>query len=173
MNKIDYDLTKIRAFAFDVDGVLSPTVVPMAPDGRPVRMANVKDGFAMKEALRAGYMIAIITGADTEAVARRMELIGISDVYLCAKNKLEVLQSWMYTRGLEPDGVAFAGDDVPDMECMQYVGLSVAPADADETVKRIATYVSPAIGGYGVARDLIRQTLTAAGKWPDKAQAYG
>ncbi len=52
MSKINYNITKIRAFVFDVDGVLSPSVVPMSEDGRPARMVNVKDGFALKQAVR-------------------------------------------------------------------------------------------------------------------------
>lgn len=156
-----------------MDGVLSPTVVPMADDGRPMRMANVKDGFALKHAVRAGYAVAVITGADTEAVARRMQLVGITDVYLCAADKLAVLNEWMASRGLSPDEVAFAGDDVPDIECMRRVGLSVAPADADAEVRAIAVHVSACAGGYGVARELIQETMLAAGVWPSKAQAYG
>lgn len=171
--KINYDLRKIRAFVFDVDGVLSPTVVPMLPDGRPARMANVKDGFALKQAVRAGYAVAVITGADTEAVRLRMNMIGIKDVYLAASCKLDVLRGWMRERGLAPEEVAFAGDDVPDVGCMRHVGLSVAPADADAEVRDIAVHVSGREGGYGVARELIQETMLAQGTWPREAAAYG
>ena len=67
---------------FDVDGVLSPTVVPMREDGRPARMANVKDGFAIKQAVRAGFKVAVISGADTEEVRRRMNIIGLSLIHI-------------------------------------------------------------------------------------------
>jgi len=173
MSKINYNITKIRAFVFDVDGVLSPNVVPMSDDGRPVRMANVKDGFALKHAVRVGFKVAVITGADTEAVGRRMRLIGIEDVFLCAGDKLDILKSWMKERGLQPDEVAYAGDDVPDIPCMRYVGLSVAPCDADAEVRSMAVHVSNCKGGYGVARELIQETLLAQGKWPASAQAFG
>ena len=115
MSKIDYNITCIRAFVFDVDGVLSPTVVPMREDGRPARMANVKDGFAIKQAVRAGFKVAVISGADTEEVRRRMNIIGVDDVYLCVSDKLTVLKDWMQKRGLLPEEVAYAGDDVPDI----------------------------------------------------------
>ncbi|MBP3639638.1 MAG: 3-deoxy-D-manno-octulosonate 8-phosphate phosphatase, partial [Muribaculaceae bacterium] len=109
MSKINYDLSRIRAFVFDVDGVLSPTVVPMLDDGRPARMANVRDGFALKEAVRRGYKVAVITGADTEAVRRRMNMIGIQDVFLGVGDKLGVLRTWMDEQGLQPAEVAYAG----------------------------------------------------------------
>lgn len=173
MSKINYDIRKIRAFAFDVDGVLSPAVVPMDADGRPARMANVKDGFAMKEAVRAGYAVAIITGADTPNVRARMNMIGIKDVYLAVGDKLAVLEEWMASRGLSPDEVAFAGDDIPDVACMRHVGLSVAPSDADPDVRALAVHVSNCAGGYGVARELIREVMLAQGKWPETAKAFG
>lgn len=173
MSKIPYDLGQIRAFVFDVDGVLSPSVVPTAEDGRPRRMANVKDGFALKQALTAGYKIAIITGADTPDVANRMAIIGIKDVFMAAGNKLALLKEWMQNNGLNPGEVAYAGDDVPDIECMRYVGLSVAPADADAEVCELAVYVSTRDGGHGVARELIQETMLAQGLWPASTKAYG
>ncbi|MBJ2183260.1 MAG: HAD hydrolase family protein [Muribaculaceae bacterium] len=173
MSKIDYNITCIRAFVFDVDGVLSPTVVPMREDGRPARMANVKDGFAIKQAVRAGFKVAVISGADTEEVRRRMNIIGVDDVYLCVSDKLTVLKDWMQKRGLLPEEVAYAGDDVPDIPCMRYVGLSVAPRDADPMVRAISTHVSNIDGGYGVARELVQETMLAQGKWPVSAVAFG
>ncbi|MDE6498388.1 MAG: HAD hydrolase family protein [Muribaculaceae bacterium] len=173
MSKIPYELAYIKAFVFDVDGVLSPSVVPTTDDGRPQRMANVKDGFALKQAVNCGYEIAIISGADTEAVAHRMAIIGIKDVFLAVGDKLSVLREWMQAKGLRPEEVAFAGDDVPDIECMRYVGLSVAPADADAEVCELAVFVSTRNGGYGVARELIQETMLAQGKWPASAKAYG
>ncbi|MDE6269899.1 MAG: 3-deoxy-D-manno-octulosonate 8-phosphate phosphatase [Muribaculaceae bacterium] len=173
MSKINYNLSLIRAFVFDVDGVLSPVVVPMLEDGRPARMANVRDGFAMKEAVRRGYMIAVITGADTESVRRRMSLIGVTDVFLGAGDKLEILKRWMAEKGLRREEVAFAGDDVPDGACMRHVGLSVAPRDADNAIRNEAVFVSSCRGGYGVARELIQETMLAQGTWPTSAKAFG
>lgn len=63
MSKINYDLTKIKAVVFDVDGVLSPSTVPMSVDGIPERMANLKDGYAMVQAVKGGLHLAIISGA--------------------------------------------------------------------------------------------------------------
>lgn len=172
MSKINYDLSRIKAFVFDVDGVLSPNTVPMTPDGLPARMLNVKDGFALRQAVLAGYRIAIITGADSEAIVRRMANIGIADVCLRAADKLPILNSWMADNGLSPDEVAYAGDDVPDMECLAAVGLSVAPADADADVRDRAVFVTTCDGGHGVARQLIQETMLAQGKWPSSAKAY-
>ncbi len=173
MSTIPYDLEKIKAFVFDVDGVLSPNVVPVDSDGNPARMANVKDGYALQLARKHGYKIAIISGADSEIVRRRFELLGIEDVYMKTANKLPVLQEWMKQNGLNPDEVSYVGDDVPDIPCMNYVGLSVAPADGSYDAKETALYVSPFCGGMGVARELIEQTMRAQGEWLHLNTAYG
>lgn len=82
MSGINYNLNKIRGFAFDVDGVLSPSTIPMSEHGEPMRMVNIKDGYAMQLAAKLGYHIAIITGGKTESVRHRYEALGISDIYL-------------------------------------------------------------------------------------------
>lgn len=162
---IAYDLKKIKALVFDVDGVLSPSTVPLNSDGTPARMANVKDGFAMQLAIRHGIRIAIISGGVSATIERRFEIIGIKDVFMGISDKMPVLSQWIERQGLTPEEVAYAGDDLPDYPCMRYVGLSVAPADADMGIKQIATYISPYMGGHGVARELIEQVMKAQGLW--------
>lgn len=165
MSTICYDLKKIRAFVFDVDGVLSPNTVPLNHDGEPSRMANVKDGYALHFALKHGYKIAIISGARTETVARRFHLLGIADVFLYADDKLPILKEWMKREKLTAEQVVYVGDDIPDIPCMKYAGLSVAPADASTDALAAAVYRSPVNGGAGVARDVIEQTMRAQRQW--------
>lgn len=173
MSKINYDLSLIKGIAFDVDGVLSPSTIPMAEDGTPKRMVNVKDGYALKYAVQQGMKISIISGASGDALVKRFNALGITDVYLKVGTKLDRLKQWIADNSLSPEEVAFVGDDVPDFECMEYVGLSVAPADAVSDIKEIARYVSPVNGGYGVARDLLEELLRSRGMWKMGAKAFG
>lgn len=173
MSSIAYDLRLIRGVAFDVDGVLSPSTVPMGSDGVPSRMVNIKDGFAMQLAVKRGLKLAIITGADTPAIVSRYNALGITEIYLKAGEKLPVLEAWMERHGLCRDEVAYVGDDIPDLKAMVAVGLAVAPRDAAAEVRDIARYVSVYDGGYGVARDLLEQILKAQGHWMSDAQSFG
>ena len=173
MSKINYPLERIKAFVFDIDGVLSPVTVPLGDDGLPRRMANMRDGYAMKHAAREGYKIAIISGAKAPGITERFRAININDVYLGVGRKIDTLKEWMAANGLEPSEVAFAGDDIPDISSMKAVGLSVAPADGCREAKVSAVYISPVAGGYGVARDLIEEVCRAQGKWADDAPAFG
>ena len=173
MSRIDYDLNALRGVAFDVDGVLSPSTIPMDDRGVPQRMVNIKDGYALQLARKMGIEIAIITGANTESIAHRYNALGITDIYLKAADKLPVLEEWMRRRGLTPHEVAYVGDDIPDMLPMQSVGLPVAPADAAPDIKAVACFSTKANGGYGVARELLEEMLKARGVWLTHDDAFG
>ena len=161
MSGINYDLKRIRAFAFDVDGVLSASSIPLHPSGEPMRVINIKDGYAMQLAVKLGYDVAIITGGRTEAVRKRFEGLGVKDLYLGAAVKISVYDEWLAKRGLKDEEVAFMGDDIPDLECMRAVGIPVCPADAVSEVIEASRYVSEFRGGEGAVRDIIEQVLRA------------
>lgn len=173
MSSISYDLTKIKAFAFDVDGVLSPSTIPLGSDGYPRRMVNIKDGYALQLAIKRGYKIAIITGGKSEAIRTRFESLGIHDIYMGTSKKLPILQEWMQRHGLEKEETVFMGDDIPDLPCLRNVGLPAAPFDAVWEVKETAVYISKFTGGYGCARDILEQTMKAQDKWLSDAEAFG
>ncbi len=170
---IDYDLKKIRAFAFDVDGVLSPSTIPMDEQGQPLRMVNIKDGYALQLAAKLNYRIAIITGGKDERVRFRYEALGVQDIFLGAAHKIDVLQKWTEECNLLPENVLYMGDDIPDLKCLKFVGLSCAPADACPEARLAARYVSRFNGGYGCGRDVIEQVLKANSQWLVDATAFG
>ena len=66
-------LPSIKAFVFDVDGVLTDGSVVLMPDGEQIRTMNIKDGYALQLAIKKGYYVAIITGGKSEAIKARME----------------------------------------------------------------------------------------------------
>lgn len=170
---VDYDLKKIKGFAFDVDGVLSPSTIPLGEDGYPRRMANVKDGYALQLAVKKGYRFAIISGGKGEPIFRRFSSLGINAIHLNASKKLPILKDWMAQEGLKPEEVVFMGDDIPDLPCMRFVGLPCAPFDACWEAKQTAIYISKFSGGYGCARDIIEQVMKAQDTWLADSEAFG
>lgn len=172
MSSISYDLTKIKAFIFDVDGVLSSDCIPMDENGDPMRTVNIKDGYALQLAVKLGYHVAIITGAYTENIKKRFGRLGIQHIYLSSAIKINDYEDFIRKTGLKDEEIAYAGDDIPDAEVMQRVGLPVAPATAAPEIKQIAKYISSRNGGEGIARELIEQTLKAQDRWM-KDEAFG
>lgn len=169
---INYDLTKIRAMAFDVDGVLSDPYVYLM-GGQPVRTANTKDGYALHLAAQRGMLLAIITGGKGEPVRERYESLGFQDVFMACSMKIETLEAWMTKHSLAPEEVLYMGDDIPDYEVMRRVGCSCCPSDAAPEIREIATYVSPREGGKGCVRDVVEQVLRAKGIWMADREAFG
>lgn len=172
MSSIPFDLTKIKAFVLDMDGVISATVSPVDPSGMPMRTVNVKDGYAMQYAVKQGYTIAIISGGTSEAMRLRFEQLGIQHIYMRIKDKVSQLRELERLTGINASEMAYIGDDIPDVEVMRAVALPCAPADAAPEVKSVAHYISLCNGGYGVVRDVIEQTLKACGKW-NTSEGFG
>ncbi len=165
MSSIDYDLQKIKAFLFDVDGVLSTECIPLHPSGEPMRMINTKDGYAMQLAAKQGYIMGIITGGNTEAVKIRFSSLGVQHIYMASKWKINDFNDFLEKTSLRLDEIVFAGDDIPDYQIMARVGLPVCPADAVPEIKAISKYISGKKGGEGVGRDIIEQVMKAQGTW--------
>ena len=172
MSGINYNLKKIKGIAFDIDGVLSPSTIPMSVDGIPLRMVNIKDGYALQLAVKCGLKIAIITGGDTKAVQVRYSALGITDIFQKSANQLPLLKEWMEPHGFSPEEVAYMGDDIPDLHCMRHVGLPCSPFDACWEAKQSSVYVSKFSGGYGCARDLLEQIMKAQDHWLSDTDSF-
>ena len=156
---IDYDLTRIRAVIFDVDGVLSAETIGMDDGGMPVRTINIKDGYAIQLAVKMGLRIVIMTGGSSEAIRSRYAYLGVDDIYMKCAVKIQSYEAFLAKYGLH--------------EIMRRVGCACCPADACPDVKEVSTYVSQRRGGYGCARDVLEQVLRAQGKWLSDAKAFG
>lgn len=170
---INYDLTRIKAIIFDVDGVLSAETIGMDDEGMPVRTVNIKDGYAIQLAEKMGIRCVIMTGGNSESIRKRYAYLGVKDIYLKCAVKIEVYEEFLQRHGLTDEEIMYMGDDIPDYEVMQRVGCPCCPADACADIKAVSLYVSQRKGGYGCARDVIEQVLKAQGKWLSNAKAFG
>ncbi|MCQ2247341.1 MAG: HAD-IIIA family hydrolase [Bacteroidaceae bacterium] len=170
---INYDLTKIRAIIFDIDGVLSAETITLHPEGDPMRTVNIKDGYAIQYAVKCGLHIAILSGAHTESLRKRYEGLGVKDVYLKAAVKISIYESFLQKYGLKDEEVIYMGDDIPDYEVMKHCGCPCCPADAAPEIKDASVYISHLNGGYGCGRDVVEQVLRAQGKWMQDSKAFG
>ena len=170
---INYDLKKIKAIIFDVDGVLSCETITLSSEGEPLRTVNIKDGYAIQLAQKMGLRIAILTGANTNAIRKRYEGLGVEDIYMKAAVKIKIYQSFLEKYDLKDDEIIYVGDDIPDYEVMKQCGCPCCPADACPDIKSISLYISDKAGGMGCGRDIIEQVLRTQEKWLSDAKAFG
>lgn len=158
-------LQHITTFIFDIDGVLTNGNVLINTDGELLRTMNIKDGYALKTAVREGYNVCIISGGKNEGVRKRLEGLEIKDIYLGAHQKVDQLEDYINTNDIKMENVLYMGDDIPDIPVMKLVGLPTCPQDAVAEVKEMSKYVSFKRGGKGCVRDVIEQVLKVQGKW--------
>lgn len=165
MSFLTGDIKRIKAFLFDVDGVLSPVISPLDETGEPVRTANVRDGYAIRIALSQGFEIGIITGGWQKRVELRYRKIGVRYYYDKASDKVSRFNDFVLSTGISPGEILYMGDDLPDYGIMKIAGFSACPADAVDEIKSLAGFVSVVKGGYGCVREVIEMVLKAQDKW--------
>jgi len=164
-------LQHITTFIFDVDGVLTNGKVAITTQGELLREMHVKDGYALKTAVKQGFNVCIISGGSNEGVKLRLRDLGITDIYLSVHDKIETMDEYLDVYGIKRENVLYMGDDIPDYYVMQEVGLPTCPQDAVPEVKGISKYISHKKGGEGCVRDVIEQVMKVQGKWEIKIDA--
>lgn len=170
---INYDLKKIKALVFDVDGVLSRQTIVLHPSGEPMRTVNIHDGYALQLAVKMGLQVAIITGGRSRAVRKRYEGLGIPDIYMGCAVKIHTYDAFLAKYGLHDEEVLYMGDDIPDYEVLSRCGCPCCPSDAVPEIRAVSRYISHYAGGEGCGRDVIEQVLRAQHKWMSDSQAFG
>jgi 3-deoxy-D-manno-octulosonate 8-phosphate phosphatase (KDO 8-P phosphatase) len=159
------NLKNIKAFIFDVDGVLTDGKLLISETGELLRSMNVKDGFAMKFAIDNGFKIGIISGGTNEAVRKRLSDLGIEEVHLKSHNKIVPFNNFKDKYELQAENILVMGDDIPDIPIIKAAGIGCCPQDAVQEVKNSSDYISQKSGGMGAVRDIIEQVMKIHKKW--------
>ncbi len=167
MTNFKEDLAQVKAFVFDIDGVLSLQTIGLNAFGVPSRTVNLRDGYAIQLAVKKGYRVGIISGNNSKEYQKRLKRLGVTDVYLNSRLKIKHFDLFLRKYDLHESEVLFMGDDIPDFEVMKKAGVPVCPSDADSEIKELARYISDKKGGEGCVRDVIEQVLRLHKNWMD------
>lgn len=160
------ELKHIKAFAFDVDGVFTDGKIFLHPSGEMLRTSHMRDGYAVQLAIKKGFPVAIISGGKSDSLHSRFKGLGVTDIYLGSLDKMSDFTDYCYKYSLKPEEILYMGDDLPDYDVLQKVGVSCCPSDAVSQIKGIVKYISPFKGGEGCVRDVIEQVLRVQNHWP-------
>lgn len=165
--RIQSKCKKITTFVFDIDGVFTDGTIQVG-ENDILRTFSVRDGYAIQIAAKSGYRMAVISGGRQESIRKRLEGLGIQDIFLGVgtKDKPQVFEQLIAKYQIMEEEVLYIGDDIPDLLVMQDKAVfSCCPADAVEEVRRQADYISPINGGKGVVRDIIELVMKSQKKW--------
>jgi 3-deoxy-D-manno-octulosonate 8-phosphate phosphatase (KDO 8-P phosphatase) len=155
----------IRAFVFDMDGVLTDGGLWLMESGEWVRRMHIRDGYALQLAVRMGYPVAVISGSASKPVEARLRKLGVSELHMGVDDKAACLITLISAWGMPAEAVLFMGDDVPDLPALTVAGLGCCPSDACRDVTEKAAYVSSHRGGEGCVREVIERVLRCKGDW--------
>ena len=165
-------LDRINLLLLDVDGVLTDGSILIDAVGQELKRFHVKDGLAIKAAMRCGMQVGILTARSSPATEHRATELGIDLIAQGAADKRTGLENLCRRAGVTPDTVAYVGDDLADLCVMERVAYPIAVADAAAEVRRVARYVTQAAGGRGAVREAIEHLLDQRGQWPTVVDAY-
>ena len=161
------ELNGIKAFVFDVDGVLTDGGLLADLNGEFYRTFDSKDGFGLRMAKMHDYHLGIITGGRSESIKMRFLACGFKqeDIYLHSRDKMEDIADFCKRNRISTEEVMYFGDDLPDIPVMLACGCGVAPADAVDEAKAAADYISTRPGGKGCVRECIEMVLKQNNQW--------
>lgn len=148
------DLGSVRLVAFDVDGVFTDGRFYLSDDGIESKAFHTQDGYGVRQLLRAGVEVAVISGRESGAVERRMAELQVPHVVLGCKDKVEAMNELARKLGLNLSECAFVGDDLPDRPLLEHVGFSIAVANAVPALQEFCDYVTNRPGGFGAVREV-------------------
>jgi len=170
--KARVNLNRIRMLLLDVDGVLTDGGLLIHPDGSESKWFNVYDGHRIRLWQQAGLLCGLLSGRQSEATLRRAEQLQISLVLQGCGEKLPAFEQMLAEMRLEPEQVAYVGDDLMDLPILRRVGFAVAVANAPEEVRRHADYVTLRDGGKGAVAEVIEYLLRITGRWEELLKQY-
>lgn len=137
----------------------------LAPDQMQLRTMNIKDGFALQLAIKKGYSIFIISGAESQPAKERLQKLGISEVHMNVPHKEKLVCDLLKEKNLSFSEALYMGDDIPDLAVMHRCAMACCPADAVPEVKAIAHFISSKSGGNGCVREIIEKVMRVRGDW--------
>ena len=167
---------RVELILMDVDGVLTDGSIVLLPDShggvQEVKIFNVQDGVGISFARRAGLRLGVLTGRTSASVTARAQELGMEIIEQGSHNKLETYHAIRERVKLDDTVIAYMGDDYQDLPILRRAGLAIAPANAQDELKKICHVVTERSGGQGAVREALDFILKTQNKWEKITDRY-
>jgi len=150
----------ICLLALDFDGVMTDNRVLVDQDGREAVWVHRGDGWGIARLREAGVSVVVISAETNPVVAARCRKLQIDSIQGC-DDKLIALQLLARERNIDRESIAYVGNDANDLDCLKWVGLPIAVADAESEVRAVAKRITTRAGGWGAVREVADWILGA------------
>ena len=165
-SKIDQALKAVKALVLPVDGVLNGSRITFDSTGGEMCSISVRDAVAIKEALKQGIHVAVVSERDAEGYRPLLEALGVHDLYLNGESPLYSYEAFRLRHNLSDEDCAYIGDDIGDIAVLEKVGLPATAIDGADYLRNRVGYISGYEGGKGCIREMVEMILIRQGKWP-------
>jgi YrbI family 3-deoxy-D-manno-octulosonate 8-phosphate phosphatase len=154
-------MNTVSLLVLDFDGVLTDNHVQVHQSGEESVSCHRGDGWGIARLKEAGFDVVVLSTETNAVVTARCRKLSIEAVQGRA-DKLAALQQLASERELKPHQVAYVGNDLNDLACMQWAGWPIAVADAVPEIRALAKWVTHLPGGQGAVREVADRLLLAA-----------
>jgi 3-deoxy-D-manno-octulosonate 8-phosphate phosphatase (KDO 8-P phosphatase) len=165
-------LARVELLVTDVDGVLTDGGIVYVEDGTEAKTFNVKDGSACYIAKLIGLRVVVVTARRSKAVERRFAELPVDELHQGVFDKLSICLRLQRELGLEPEQIAYLGDDLVDLAAMRHVGVAITVADGHARLREEAQWITAAPGGGGALREVVDAVVDARDLWPQVLADY-
>lgn len=153
------DIPQIKLFLTDCDGCLTDGGMYYSENGDELKKFNTRDGMGFSLLRNEGIITGIITGENVELNRKRAKKLKLDVLRSGCKDKLSEIKKICEEYQICLRNVCYIGDDINDLEAIKAVGYGCCPADAVQTVKQFADYVTSVKGGDGVIREVVERII--------------
>ena len=155
---MNYEFLKkkdIKLVVSDFDGIFTDGKLEVYSDGTTSKKLDYKDIMGIANILKKGVKFAIISGETSQAITAIKKFFPQIDTSESIRNKLEVFKNLLEKYAISPENSMYFGDDINDLECLNYCGVPVTVANAHHSVKGVKNIIiSEHTGGNGAFREI-------------------
>ena len=144
---------RLRLVVFDFDGVFTDNRVLVLEDGTEAVMCSRADGLGLDRLRNCGLDLLVLSKEQNPVVAARCNKLRLPYIQGCDEKAERLLQEFN-DRGITQHEVAYVGNDINDVECMELVDLPISVSDGYPEVIRLAAWVGTVPGGQGAVREV-------------------
>jgi len=153
-NSICYSqLQNCKALVMDFDGVHTNDKVIVGQNGMEAVTVSRADGLGIGMLQKMGLKLLILTREENDVVLVRAKKIGV-EIKNGVVDKISLLKEWANENKLKSTEIAYVGNDINDIECLQWVSFPFVPNDITDNFKNYGFITLQSKGGQGVIREI-------------------
>lgn len=147
--------SRIELLVLDVDGVFTDGTVNVSANGELSKSFSLRDGMGLELVRNSGVEVVVMTSENSDIVEKRMEKLGISNLFMGVKDKFSRLNNFLIEKNLKRNSVAYIGDDINDLVNLCSVSWGFCPNNAVPEVKLNSDFILNNNGGDMAIREAV------------------